>query len=162
MTTTMPPIKQMHLTVAAVIERNGSFLMVTDDTSQGYKLNQPAGHVEDGEDILSAVVREVKEEAGINFYPEKIIGIYLYKLNSDHTYLRICFKGGIDGNIEEPKPSAMDDGVIDAKWYSKEELNDLTKYFRSHLVKQCIDDYLAGNEYDLSILSPYKDCSISG
>ncbi len=149
----------MHLTVAAVIERHGCILLVTDDTSLGYKLNQPAGHVEDGEDIIHAVIREVKEESGINFYPEKIIGIYLCKMNPTHTYLRICFKGSYDGDSDNPKPSPMDDGVIAARWYALGELDGLCPHFRSPLVKQCIDDYLNGNEFDISILAPYANLS---
>ena len=160
MTTQNAHIQNLHLTVAAIIERNNSFLLVTDDTSLGYKLNQPAGHVEDGEDIIDAVVRETKEECGLNFYPEKIVGIYLYKLNPTNTYLRICFKGDFDGDTENPKPSAMDDGVIEAQWYALADLPDLEKHFRSSLVKKCIEDYLDGQEFDLSILAAYQDCSL--
>jgi ADP-ribose pyrophosphatase YjhB (NUDIX family) len=149
-------IDSLHLTVAAVIEKNNKFLLVTDNTSNGYKLNQPAGHVEDGEDIVSAVIREVKEEAGINFYPQKVIGIYLCRLDNK-TYLRICFKGNIDGNIDNPRPSPTDDGVVMAHWYSQSELERRSDDFRSNLVKQCIDDYLAGHEFDMSIISPYQD-----
>ena len=107
MATTFPPIQNLHLTVAAIIERKDEILLVTDDTSLGYKLNQPAGHVDDGEDILTAVIREVKEETGINFYPEKIVGVYFFKLKKAHSYLRICFKGAFDGDTENPKPSPI-------------------------------------------------------
>lgn len=161
MTTSVPPISNMHLTVAAVIERNGKFLLVTDNTSAGYKLNQPAGHVEDNEDIIAAAIREVKEEAGINFHPEKLIGIYLYKLNNAQTYLRVCFKGSISGDIDNPKPLANDDGVVDAKWYTLEEIEQLQDQLRSVLVQKCIEDYLTGQEFDLSAISPYNNCCIN-
>ena len=154
------PITNMHLTVAAIIERaDGQMLLVTDDTSLGYKLNQPAGHVEDGESLIDAVIRETKEECGLNFNPQKIVGIYLYKLNPSNTYLRICFKGTVDGDLENPKPSPTDDGVVEAKWYSLDELKLLKPHFRSDLVEKCINDYIAGHEFDLSILAPYQDQS---
>lgn len=160
MTTNTSPILNLHLTVAAIIEQNGNFLLVTDDTSLGYKLNQPAGHVEEGEDIITAVIRETKEECGLDFYPQKIVGLYLYKLNPTNTYLRICFKGAVDGDIDNPRPSIMDDGVIAAKWYPLEEIQHLhDKYYRSTLVKKCIHDYLNGQEFDLSLIAPYQDCS---
>lgn len=146
-----------HITVAAMIELNGKYLMVTDDTSTGYKINQPAGHVEDEESIINAVIRETKEECGLDFIPTHIVGIYMCKLASEHTYLRFCFKGTFSGDIEHPKPLDNDDGVIEANWYTLEQIKELP--LRSDLVLKCIDDYQKGNEYDLSIISEYKDLS---
>ena len=82
-----------HVTVAAVIEKDQQFVLVTDNTSLGYKLNQPAGHVEPEENFIQAIIREVKEEASLDFIPEKIIGLYWYRPNPQNNYLRICFKG---------------------------------------------------------------------
>ncbi len=146
-----------HITVAAIIKSNDHYLMVVDNTDTGYKLNQPAGHVEDQESIIDAVIRETKEECGFDFIPTHLVGIYMYKLKEHHTYLRFCFKGTYSGNIKHPMPRYNDDGVIEAKWYTLEQIK--TKPLRSELVLKCIDDYEKGNAYDLSIIAEYKDLS---
>lgn len=149
----------IHITVAAIIEHNNKFLLVTDNTSKGLKLNQPAGHVEADESIINATIREVKEETGLDFNPEKISGIYLAKLDQHNSYLRFCFSGSITGDIDNPKPTTDDDGVIEAKWYSFEEIKNNQDKIRSPLVMQGLNDYLAGQEYPLSVLAQYADYS---
>lgn len=152
---------QTHITVAAIIEHNQKFLMVTDKTSSGYKLNQPAGHLEANEDLFQAVIREVKEETSLDFIPQKIVGIYLFHPNPRHTYLRVCFKGALlDANIEA-KPDPNDDGVVAASWYSYQELKNQIENLRSSLVIRCIDDYLQGKELPLEILTDYREYNIS-
>ncbi len=150
---------QTHITVAAVIEKDHKFLLVTDQTQSGPKLNQPAGHIEANEDIVTAVIREVKEETSLDFIPKNIIGIYLYHPNPEHTYLRVCFKGELADPDATPKPRSDDDGVIEANWYSLAEIYAKSNDLRSQLVIKCIDDYLAGLEYPLSIIADYRDSS---
>jgi ADP-ribose pyrophosphatase YjhB (NUDIX family) len=146
-----------HITVAAVIKHNDKYLLVTDVTHGGLKLNQPAGHVEDNEGLTDAITREVKEETGLDFQPKYLVGIYLAKITTDNSYLRFCFGGDISGDIENPEPDAADDGVIDAHWYSLDEIKKNEKELRTPLVKQCINDFLAGKNYPIEILAEYKD-----
>lgn len=147
----------IHITVAAVIENQNKFLLVTDITSNGHKLNQPAGHVEANEDIITAVIREVYEESSMNFIPKKLIGIYLYNPNPENTYLRFCFKGIVTNIHETPRPIANDDGVIAAGWYDLETIKSRRKELRSTLVMKCIDDYLSGIEFPLEVLANHRD-----
>jgi 8-oxo-dGTP pyrophosphatase MutT (NUDIX family) len=146
-----------HVTVAAVIEKNQHFVLVTDSTSLGYKLNQPAGHVEPEENFLQAIIREVKEEASIDFVPEKIIGLYWYRPNPQNNYLRICFKGHLKDETVIPRPSSSDDGVVAANWYSLADIIQREDEHRSNLVMRCINDYLAGIEFPLEVLANFRD-----
>ncbi len=148
---------QTHVTVAAIIEKDQQFVLVTDVTSQGLKLNQPAGHVEPEEDFIQAIIREVKEESSLQFTPEKIVGIYWYRPNPENNYLRICFKGHLKDEEAEPMPSNADDGVVAAHWYPLEEITRRSQEHRSSLVMKCINDYLSGHEYPLEILANFRD-----
>lgn len=148
---------QMHLTVAAVIQHKHKYLLVTDKTSLGLKLNQPAGHVDNNESITQAIVREVKEETGLDFTPTHIIGIYLAKLTTTDTYLRVCFTGSVKGNMEQPAPHKNDDGVIAANWYTLRQIEQKYSQLRSCLVKKCLNDFLLKKYYPLDILSNYED-----
>lgn len=143
---------QPHITVAAVIEHQGSFLLVSDNTSRGVMLNQPAGHLEPNEDLIAAVIREVKEESSMDFRPEKIVGMYLYHPNPEQTYLRICFTGSLLDYTKTPCPAQDDDGVIAANWFDLAAIRKRASEHRSQLVIQCIDDYLNGQLYPLSML----------
>lgn len=147
----------VHITVAAIIKHQDKFLLVTDNTHAGLKLNQPAGHVDDNESIIEAVIREVKEETSLDFQPQYIVGIYFAKLNPANSYLRICFAGNATGNIEAPCPMADDDGVIDAKWYSIEEIKQNQNMLRTPMVWQCITDFIAGISHPLNILANYAN-----
>ncbi|MCX8514160.1 MAG: NUDIX domain-containing protein [Burkholderiales bacterium] len=140
-----------HLTVAAIIEYNNKFLLVQDKTHLGLKLNQPAGHVEPNENIVNAIMCEVKEETGLIFIPQKLVGIYYFQLEQK-TFLRMCFKGAVSGNIDNPTPNINEKNVVTASWYSMDEIKQRNNEHRSFIVQKCFDDYLANNEFDLSIL----------
>lgn len=143
-----------HVTVAAVIERDQNFLLVEEETINGLAFNQPAGHLEEGEDFITAVKREVLEETAWQFEPQYIIGIYTWRKNPDSTtYLRICFAGrAFDHDPQQP----LDSGIIQTHWLSRPELA-AQPLLRSPLVLTCIDDYLNGERYPLSLLKSFLD-----
>jgi 8-oxo-dGTP pyrophosphatase MutT (NUDIX family) len=145
-----------HVTVAAVIEQNQRFLVVEEETGSGLAFNQPAGHLEEGEDFITAVKREVLEETAWHFTPTTLLGIYIWRKNPDlPTYLRICFTGQVfDHNPEQ----ALDTGIVQAHWLTRDELN--LQPLRSSLVVNCVDDYLKGIRYPLSLLNSYLDYNI--
>jgi len=108
-----------HVTVAAVIEQNQQFLLVEEQTSQGIAFNQPAGHLEANEDLISAIIREVQEETAWVFEPEFLLGVQLWRRSSDFpTFLRFCFTSSVHSHN---KHQALDDGIIDSHWLSHEE-----------------------------------------
>ncbi len=151
---------QPNITVAAIIEHETKFLIVTDDTRHGLKLNQPAGHIEENEDILAAVIREVKEETSLDFTPTAIVGIYLYKLPSNQTYLRFCFTGNVSSsNINNPHPIYGDDGVVAANWLTLDTIKARIKEHRTPFVMRCLNDYLANKRFSLDLISQYTDLS---
>lgn len=147
----MTSIWTPHLTVAAVIEREGRFLMVEEYSEGRRVLNQPAGHVEEHESVAEAVVRETFEETGRHFSPDAITGIYRWRspLNQA-TYLRICYSGGCSQRNHD---FALDPDIINTHWLSYAELVERTAELRSPLVLRCIDDYLAGNSLPLDLIN---------
>jgi len=142
-----------NVTVAAVIERDGKFLLVEEETSQGILFNQPAGHWEQNETLAQAAAREVLEESAYHFTPRNLLGIYRwYSANSDVTYLRFAFSGGVT-NHESDRP--LDEGILRAVWMSPDEIRATRERHRSPLILRCVEDYLAGKRYPLDLLVHY-------
>ncbi len=114
--------------------------------------NQPAGHVEAEEDLLTAVIRETLEETCWHFEPQALIGIYRWQLpGSKEIYLRHCFSG----KALYPDPGRnLDSGILRTMWLSLAELQQQRQRLRSPLVLACLEDYVAGRRYPLSL---YRD-----
>ena len=142
-----------NVTVAAVIEQDGRFLLVEEETDDGLRFNQPAGHLEKGEALVAAAAREALEETAHHFRPEFLVGIYQWpKPGSDITYLRFAFGGRVDGCEPERK---LDDGIVRAVWLSLDELRATRERHRSPLILQCVEDYIAGRRFSLDLLRHY-------
>ncbi len=139
------------VTVAAVIERQGRFLLVEEEEEGRLVLNQPAGHLEAGESLLEAVVREVREETAHRFEPEAIVGVYRWHDRAkEATFLRFCFCGRDAGPVAAGAPQRP---IRALHWLSAEELRARSPMHRSPLVQRCVDDYAAGRHFPLAILS---------
>lgn len=139
------------VTVAAVIEQDGRYLLVEELTPEGVMLNNPAGHLEPGESPQQAVVREALEETGRNFAPEALLGLYLSRFlrpatGEDVTYLRLAFCGTAGDPIAG---WVLDKGILRTLWMSAEEVRANAHRMRSPLVLQCIEDHLAGRRLPL-------------
>jgi ADP-ribose pyrophosphatase YjhB (NUDIX family) len=147
----MDAIWKPHVVVAAVIEEDGRFLLVEEHTDAGLRFNQPAGHLEEGEDLLEAVRRETFEETGHHFEPEALLGVYRWRHPAKgRTYLRFAFLGPVSGY----DPTArLDEGILRAVWMTPEEIRTSRGRHRSPLVARCIEDYLAGRNYPLDVIS---------
>ena len=106
-----------NVTVAAVVEREGRFLLVEEETSAGLRLNQPAGHLEPGESLIEAAVRETLEETAHEFLPESLVGIYQWpRPDGELTYLRFAFGGTVG---EALAGRTLDTGIVRAIWLSE-------------------------------------------
>jgi 8-oxo-dGTP pyrophosphatase MutT (NUDIX family) len=140
-----------HATVAALAERDGQYLLVKERVAGSIRFNQPAGHLEPGESIVEAVVRETLEETGYQFRPTGLQSIYrlMPDSDSDKTYLRFLFRG----EIGDRSHSELDQGIISAEWMDYNQIVACRDKHRSPLVLQSIDDYLAGPGYPLNIFS---------
>jgi 8-oxo-dGTP pyrophosphatase MutT (NUDIX family) len=143
--------KPPSVTVAAVIEQDGKFLFVEENFDGRRVLNQPAGHLDPGESLEHACVREVMEETAHDFVPRSLVGVYRWFYTpKDITYLRFCFAGEAGVFHKDRK---LDKEIVALHWLSLEELKERHSEHRSPLVQRCVEDYLAGSRYPLGVLS---------
>jgi 8-oxo-dGTP pyrophosphatase MutT (NUDIX family) len=139
------------VTVAAVAERDGRFLLVEERVGGRLVINQPAGHLEDGESFLHAVVRETFEETGWRFRPDAIVGVYLWRPDgSGRSFLRLAFSGELVG-CESPHPP--DRAIVRLRWLTRSELAEPGLRLRSPLVHRCVEDYAAGIRHPCSLIT---------
>ncbi|WP_199543877.1 NUDIX hydrolase [Paraburkholderia kururiensis] len=148
-----PEIWAPRVTVAAIVERGGRFLLVEEHTSQGLRLNQPAGHLEAGESLVDAVIRETLEETAHLFVPQALVGVYMTHFGQPHesgaTYLRFTFCGTAGEALAD---RALDADIVRTLWMSADELRAAGERHRTPLVMRCIDDYLAGRRVPLDFV----------
>lgn len=147
------------VTVAAVIEADGRYLLVEEHTPEGLRLNNPAGHLERGESPQQAVVREALEETARAFTPEALVGVYLARFQrqaqgggeaEDVTYLRFAY----GGRAGDPLPGrALDTGIVRTLWLTLDELRASTARHRSPLVLRCVEDHAAGRRHPLGLVT---------
>jgi 8-oxo-dGTP pyrophosphatase MutT (NUDIX family) len=146
-----------HVTVAAIIERDGRFLVVEEQTPDGLRFNQPAGHLEAGETLVEAVQREALEETAHTFAPEALVGVYMTHFGKPEghgtTYLRFtfCGTGGAVGG-----PRALDAGIVRTLWLTADELRACQERHRTALVMRSLDDYLAGRRFPLDFVRTHS------
>lgn len=140
-----------RVTVAAVVEREGRFLLIEEETSEGLRLNNPAGHLDPGETPAEGAARETLEETAWQFRPTALLGVYLSRFRrkatgEDITYLRLAFCGELLGH-DAQRP--LDAGIRRTLWLTPEEMRASADRHRSPLVLRCMEDYLAGVRYPL-------------
>lgn len=149
----MDRVWKPNVTVAAVIEREGRFLLVEEETPEGLRFNQPAGHLEEGESLVEAAAREALEETAHRFRPESLVGIYQWpRPDGEVTYLRFAFAGSVLG-VE--RGLALDAGIQRAVWMDLAEVEATAARHRSPLLLQCIRDFLGGRRYPLDLIRHY-------
>ena len=142
-----------NVTVAAVIERDGLFLLVEEHTAEGLRLNNPAGHLDPSESPEQACAREVLEETAHTFTPTALLGVYLSRFQrgaEDITYLRFAYCGDV-GAVNPDL--ALDTGIVRTLWMSEADIRACPERHRSPLLLRCLDDYLAGRRYPLSLVT---------
>ena len=139
------------VTVATIVVRDGAFLCVEEQTRDGVRINQPAGHLECGETLASAAVRETLEETGYTVDPVSLVGIYRWQIPGvETTYVRFAFEARIVGH--DPA-RALDAGIVRAQWLDYRTLQSRLAEHRSPLVLRCVDDFLAGTRMPLGLVT---------
>jgi phosphatase NudJ len=147
------------VTVAAIIEREGKFLLVEEHTQDGLRLNNPAGHLDPGESPDQACARETLEETAFHFTPGALVGIYMSRFERplpgeqaplDITYLRFALCGVLG---DEVVGQALDEGIVRTLWLTPEEIRACSHLHRSPMLLTCMEDYLAGRRYPLDLIT---------
>jgi 8-oxo-dGTP pyrophosphatase MutT (NUDIX family) len=135
------------ITVAAIVEEDGRFLVVEERINNRLVFNQPAGHVENGETLIEAVAREAREETAWKFTPHALLGVYLWcNPRTGRSTKRFAFSGRVtDHNAAQP----LDRGIVRTHWFSRKDMLDHERRLRSPLVLRCVDDYLGGRALPL-------------
>jgi len=145
-------------TVAAVIEHDGRFLLVEEHTPEGLRLNNPAGHLDPGESLVDACAREAMEETAHAFTPTHLVGVYMARFHrpardeqpaETFTYLRFAFSGLLGACNPQ---QALDSGIVRTVWMTPEEIRACPERHRSPMVLRCMEDYLAGQRFPLSLI----------
>ena len=150
-----PPL-QSRLTVAALVHWQGRFLLVEEEIAGQRRFNQPAGHVEPGENLIEAACRELKEETGLTAPPSAWLGVYLFKpADSEATFVRTAVIFDLEKAPGQHHPEDPDGDVLACHWLTLAEIAECKPALRSPLVWQCIQDYLAGTRLPLSALKAF-------
>ena len=146
------------VTVAAIVERHGKFLLVEEHTPEGLRLNNPAGHLDPGESLAQGCARETLEETTHLFLPTALVGVYLSRFQrpardkaaaDDITYLRFAFAG----TLGDAQPHLqLDKGIVRTLWLTPDEVRASASRHRSPLVLRCMEDYLAGQRFPLDLV----------
>lgn len=156
------------VTVAAIIERDGRYLLIEEHTPEGLRLNNPAGHLEPGESLVQACAREALEETAHAFSPDYLVGVYLARFQrptatnpseQDITYLRFAF-GGTVGALQPDR--ALDAGIVRVCWLSLDEVRASVAQHRSPMVLQCVEDHARQQRLPLALLHTHPSISGAG
>jgi 8-oxo-dGTP pyrophosphatase MutT (NUDIX family) len=143
-------MREVHVTVAAVVARDGKFLFVEESVGGRTVLNQPAGHWEAGETLLEAVVRETLEETGWDVEPTALLGVYEFEPPElGYGFLRFAY---LARPLRHHSDRPLDPGIARALWLTSEELRAERARHRSPMVQRCVDDALAGVSHPLSLI----------
>lgn len=151
--------------MAAIIEKDGKFLLVEEHTPEGLRLNNPAGHLDEGETLVEGCARETLEETMHLFTPTHLLGVYMSRFHraaqgghvaEDITYLRFAFVGTL-GALQHGRQ--LDTGIVRTLWLSPDELRDSVARHRSPLVLRCMEDYLQGQRFPLELI--HTEASVS-
>lgn len=148
------------VTVAAIVERDGRFLLVEEHTPEGLRLNNPAGHLDPGESPAEGCAREALEETAHLFTPTALVGVYLSRFqreatDEDITYLRFAFCGTL-GELQLGR--TLDTGIVRTLWMTPDEIRASSARHRSPLVVRCMEDYLAGQRFPMALI--YTDTAV--
>jgi len=150
-----------NVTVAAIIEKEGRYLLIEEHTQEGLRLNNPAGHLDPQESLMHACIREALEETAYAFQPEALVGVYLSRFqrpatHEDITYVRFAFCG----QVGEVNPAlTLDTGIVRTLWMTLDQVRASADRHRSPLVLRCIEDHAAGQRFPLETL--FTDPSVT-
>ena len=147
-----------NVTVAALMERDGRYLLVEEETATGLRLNTPAGHLEPDESIIDGCIREAWEETAHRFTPTAMLGVYMTRNRqarlhkgtpTDITYLRFALTGDVG---EHDPEQSLDAGIVRAVWMTPAEIEATRARHRGPMVWQCVQDHMAGQRFPLAAL----------
>ncbi|MDJ0699908.1 MAG: NUDIX hydrolase [Woeseiaceae bacterium] len=130
------------LTVSAIVENEGRYLLVEESAMGQRVFNQPGGHIEAGESPEQAVVRETREETGCTVSCGELVGVYLWiHPQTRQQFLRIVYGSSF---IDCDENARLDDGIYGRHWMTVAEIESRKHSLRSPVVLRCVHDYVQG------------------
>ncbi len=144
-------MREVHVTVAAVVEREGQFLFVEEKIDGSTVLNQPAGHWEAGETLVEAMVRETLEETAWHVAPVDLLGVYeFHPPELPYGFIRFAFRARA---LRLDPARTLDEGIERAVWITPAQLAQQAARHRSPMVLRCVEDALAGKSLPLGTIA---------
>lgn len=140
-----------RVTVACVVAHEGRFLMVEEDVFGELAYNQPAGHLDPGESLRHAAVREALEETGHTVELDAFLGAWQW-MSPEHgeQVIRFAFSGH---SVAHDPSRPLDSGILRALWMRRDEIEALGTRLRSPLILTTIDTWLSGRRFPLEAVA---------
>ncbi len=141
-----------HVTVACVIVRDGKYLMVEerDKLSGELVFNQPAGHLEDGESVTEAALRETWEETGWRVELTGVLSVALHRAPGNNTtYFRTTF---VARPLSRDESAEIDPDIHAVHWLDYEAILARSARMRSPIALAVIEQHRRGIVYPLDLI----------
>lgn len=140
-----------HVTVACVVAAGDRYLMVEEEVNGRLAYNQPAGHLDEGESLAEAAMRETLEETGWTVELQHLIGVHQWR-STEHGDAVVRFSFAARA-ISHAPDRPLDTDIRRALWLTRAEIAALGERLRSPMVLLSIDAWLAGQRLPLETLT---------
>ena len=120
---------------AIILNSKNEFLMLQFKKYHEFKWHFPGGRLDEGEEAMEGLIREVKEEAGLDIYDLKPV---LTKIFTDERKYGVFFTA----KVKEPYEVKISHEHQDFKWFKKTDLDsiDFWQPFYKNLIKEKVFD----------------------
>lgn len=137
----MERTENVELAVLCLIHQGERLLLQNRRKKDWDGWTLPGGHIEKGESIVDAVVREMQEETGLTIHSPKLCGIKQFPIENGRYLVFLFRTESFSGEVR-----SSDEGEM--RWISRSELSDLnTVNDFDELLRVMLDDRLTEFQY---------------